>query len=253
MKTHLAIEGMHCNACAERLARAFEGVPGVEAVTVTLNPPRAKLESDHPLDPDALAGAAKSAGSYTVREVPSQAVPEPVQVIGEEPPKSLYPLWLIVGYIAGVSALVTWALPALGGAPVELNAHTLHAFMNSFMAGFFLVFSFFKLLNLRGFAMSYRMYDLLAAAIPPWAYVYPFIELALGIAYLLRWQPFAVNIATLALMLIGASGVLNALRTKSATRCACLGTALNLPLTAVTLTEDLGMGAMALAMLLWLG
>lgn len=252
MKTLLAIEGMHCNACAERLTRAFEGVPGVDSVTVTLTPPRAELESDHALDAEALAGAAKSAGSYRVREVPAEAA-APVSVITEEPPKSLYPLWLIVGYIAGVSALVTWALPALGGAAAELSAHTLHAFMNAFMAGFFLVFSFFKLLNLRGFAMSYRMYDLLAAAIPPWAYVYPFVELALGVAYLLRWQPLAVNIATLALMLIGAIGVLKAIRTKSATRCACLGTALNLPLTAVTLTEDLGMGAMAAAMLIWPG
>jgi len=34
--------------------------------------------------------------------------------------------------------------------------------MNHFMAGFFLVFSFFKLLNLKGFAESYSMYDIVA-------------------------------------------------------------------------------------------
>jgi hypothetical protein len=52
-------------------------------------------------------------------------------------------------------------------------------------------------------------------------------------------------------MLLGAAGVLNALRQKKQLRCACLGTALNLPMTTVTLVEDLAMAAMAGAMLLW--
>ena len=52
-------------------------------------------------------------------------------------------------------------------------------------------------------------------------------------------------------MLIGAVGVLRALLRKDTIRCACLGTALNLPMTTVTLVEDLVMAAMAGAMLLW--
>jgi hypothetical protein len=56
---------------------------------------------------------------------------------------------------------------------------------------------------------------------------------------------------TLILMLIGSIGVLRALLDNRAIRCACLGTALNLPMTTVTLVEDLGMAAMAAAMLLW--
>jgi hypothetical protein len=55
--------------------------------------------------------------------------------------------------------------------------------MRHFMAGFFLVFSFFKLLNLKGFAESYVMYDVLAKQIPAWAYLYAFVELGLGIAF----------------------------------------------------------------------
>ena len=52
--------------------------------------------------------------------------------------------------------------------------------MRHFMAGFFIVFAFFKLLNIQGFADSYRMYDIVAAKWPGWGYVYPFVELALG-------------------------------------------------------------------------
>ena len=81
--------------------------------------------------------------------------------------------------------------------------------------------------------------------------MYPFIELGLGVAYLLRWELTIINWITLVLMLIGSIGVLQALLKKNAIRCACLGTALNLPMTTVTLVEDLGMAAMAAAMLLW--
>lgn len=41
--------------------------------------------------------------------------------------------------------------------------------MNNVMAGFFLVFSFFNFLDLRGFSDVYRSYDLLARAVPAWA------------------------------------------------------------------------------------
>ena len=61
----------------------------------------------------------------------------------------------------------------------------------------------------------------------------------------------ATNIITLVLMLVGAAGVLNALLNKQAIRCACLGTALNLPMTKVTLVEDLTMAVMAGVMLLY--
>jgi hypothetical protein len=57
------------------------------------------------------------------------------------------------------------------------------------------------------------------------------------------------NSVTLVLMLVGAAGVLKALLDKRAIRCACLGTALNLPMTTVTLVEDLTMAAMAAGML----
>jgi hypothetical protein len=187
----------------------------------------------------ALAAAVRSAGSYEVVAESAGNAGTVAEVI--EPAKSLRPLFIIVGYIAGVTACATW----LRG---DGSAHTL---MNDFMAGFFLVFSFFKVLDLPGFASAFRMYDPLARMWKPWAFLYPFVELALGVAYLARWQPAVTNSVTLGLMVVGAAGVLGALRRKQAIRCACLGTVLNLPMTTVTLVEDLAMAAMAGAMLLW--
>ena len=163
------------------------------------------------------------------------------QGIGAEEPakESLYPLFLIVGFIAGVTLLVAYGT----------NVWALESVMRHFMTGFFLVFSFFKLLDPPGFVSAYRGYDLIAKKVPVWGWVYPLVELGLGVAYLLAWMPLAINIVTLVLMLIGAAGVLNALLNKRAIRCACLGTALNLPMTKVTLVEDLTMAVMAGAML----
>ena len=69
-------------------------------------------------------------------------------------------------------------------------------FMQVFMAGFFLTFSFFKMLDLKGFAESYSMYDIVAKKVKLWGFIYAFVELALGIAYATGFQPMLTNIIT---------------------------------------------------------
>lgn len=155
---------------------------------------------------------------------------------------SYRPLIVIIGFIFLTTAIISLKS--------YLNSDfSLERWMQSFMAGFFLVFSGFKLLDLKGFAQAYSTYDLLASKFPYYGYIYPFIELALGLIYLVAVNP-AVNIATLAIMGFSGLGVLNALRQKRKFRCACLGTIIKVPLTSVTLIEDFGMAAMALLTLI---
>jgi hypothetical protein len=121
--------------------------------------------------------------------------------------------------------------------------------MHDFMGFFLVVFSMFKFFNLEGFADGFQMYDLLAKPLRPYAYVYPFIELALGLGYLAHWQPQAIYTTTIVVMVFGSLGVFNALRKGLDLECACMGTVLKVPLSTVALVEDLGMAAMAAAML----
>jgi copper chaperone CopZ len=240
------IEGMHCQSCMQRLTAAFSKVPGVSAAHVTLTPPEAHLQVTQDVPTSALQAAAREAGDYTVSEAsPASHSQEHVHpsaaADADGKPPSLYPLILIVAYIAGSVLLIGWARARWEW----------HSLMLDFMAGFFLVFSFFKLLDLRGFADAYQSYDVIARRSRGYAFVYPFLELGLGIAYLVRWQPTITNGVTLALMLVGSVGVLRAVLDKRRIRCACLGTALNLPMTTVTVVEDLGMAAMAALALLW--
>lgn len=125
--------------------------------------------------------------------------------------------------------------------------------MGNFMGGFFLAFSFFKLLNLQGFVDAYQTYDVIARPVRAYGYVYPFIELGLGIAYLVRLAPVVTNLFTLVVMLVSVVGVTQALLQKRRIQCACLGTVFNLPMTKVTFVEDALMAGMAVVMLvaLW--
>lgn len=239
----LTIDGMHCQSCVNRLTDAFSRVPGVVSAHVTLSPPQAHLETSGNVPLAALQSAAGAAGDYKVRDAiaPASMADSPAKPV-EEPKPSLYPLVLILAYIAGTVLIASWARAGWA-------APHWHSLMLDFMAGFFLVFSFFKLLDLRGFADAYRLYDIVARRSRIWALAYPFVELALGVAYLTRWNLTLINVVTLGLMLLGSIGVLRALLSKRAIRCACLGTALNLPMTTVTLVEDLGMAVMAAIML----
>jgi copper chaperone CopZ len=241
MKHTYDVVGMHCQSCVQKVTAALENVGGVTSANVTLKPPQATVEMDLHVPEESLSRSAQAAGGYSLREASiAEAQPTPSSALEEEARESLYPLFLIVAYIAGVTALVAIATG-------DQSPHTL---MRHFMAGFFLVFSFFKLLDLRGFSDAYRSYDIVARTWPTWGFIYPFAELALGVAYLLNVAPFATNLVTLILMLAGAVGVLKALLDKRTIRCACLGTALNLPMTTITLVEDLGMAAMAAVMLI---
>ena len=80
-------------------------------------------------------------------------------------------------------------------------------------------------------------------------YLYPFIELTLGVCYLTAFAPLATNLANCAVMSAGAVGVARALFRKNRIQCACLGTVFNLPMSKVTLVEDLLMAGMSAAMI----
>lgn len=121
--------------------------------------------------------------------------------------------------------------------------------MYDFMGCFLIVFGFFKIINLRKFVEAYREYDILAQRFKIYAYWYPFIEFLLGVCYLLRYRLVMVNIITIILMIINSIGVFKALRQDKPIVCACLGALFKIPMTYVTLSEDLLMALMALVML----
>lgn len=233
-----SIQGMHCANCVSKVKEALTQLPGVMNADVSLQPPMATVQMKQSLASAAVNSALARLGRYSATQITEDAAKVEV---AEGQATSVYPLYLILAYIGGTVGLI--------GATSGIA--TPAWYVNGFMAGFFFVFSFFKLLEINGFASSYQMYDLIARKVPAWAFVYPFVELAFGVAFITRFMPFATNVAEIGLMLIGAAGVLQALMDKRSIRCACLGSVINLPMTTVSLVEDLGMAALgALALVL---
>ncbi len=163
--------------------------------------------------------------------------------IGTPQENDYTPLAVIIGIILVTIATLAYK-DALSG------AFSWHEVMMHFMSGFFIVFAGFKLLDLKGFVEGYRTYDLIASRIPGYGYIYPFIELGLGLLYLGGVNTFELNLFTFILMSINGIGVVMKLAKKEPFQCACLGTFLKVPLTKVTLVEDFGMAVMALWMII---
>jgi hypothetical protein len=227
---------LRCSACEEKIRPAFDAEPAIDRWSVDLADPDKPLTVEGGVSPNRVAQLLDDAGYRSLGEIES-AVRTPALESAEKTDYS--PLVLIVAYILGVTLLVE---TSAGSFQVERA-------MANFMAGFFLVFSFFKFLNLSAFADAYSTYDLIAARSRTYALAYPFLELALGVAYLVRFQPVVTNLATLFLMTIGTVGVVRSLVSGNRIQCACLGTVFKLPMSAVTLIEDLSMAVMAAAML----
>ncbi len=244
------VTGMTCGGCVASVQRGLDTVPGVTAAEVQLESPQARITLDRDVD---LATLQAAIGKYHIEPIdqpappkaaapapPRPAAPPPVMDVPEANVTTYRPLILIVSFIAGVTLLAQFPFATFSGM----------LWMRDFMAGFFIVFAFFKLLNLRGFADSYAMYDIVAARWHGWGYVYPFVELTLGLLYLTGLFPFWTNVATIIVLGISSIGVIQSNLNKRKIKCACLGDVFNLPMSTVTIVEDVGMVAMAVAMLL---
>lgn len=217
-----SLSGMNCGNCVKKVSALLSDVTNA---TVSLNPPRLNVPDASDPGLDAINAKLAPSNKYSAAKISA----------GMDWLKTYYPLFLIIIFIS---------------AAAFKDAETLRDWMMHFMAGFFLVFSFFKLLNVKGFADAYASYDMLAKRWHGYGYIYPFIELAVGFAFLFQVQVVATLTFAAALMLFSSIGVIQAVLEKKKIRCACLGTTLNLPMSTITIIEDLGMAFMSVWMLL---
>jgi copper chaperone CopZ len=235
------ITGMTCTGCQAKVQNLLSKVAGVKNVSIDLKNGTADIEMDKHISTATLKAALNEYPKYQLSE--AVHIPD-LSTDVEEETKTWFvtykPVLLIFGYIIIISGIA---------ATTGDNFSTLQ-FMRVFMAGFFLAFSFFKMLDLTGFADSYSMYDIVAKKFRQWGYIYAFTELALGIAYLTDFQPFFTNFVTLIVMSVSIVGVLQSVLNKRKIKCACLGAVFNLPMSTITIIEDGLMIGMSVAMLL---
>lgn len=230
---------LRCEGCVDTIKPLLDALPSIQSWSAEVKSADKvlTLHTTQKLSLDDINRLLTKAGYQARQEL---IEPNVSTSVAPEPPTSYFPLLLILFYLLGITAAIEW---------VQGSFHLDRA-MRHFMAGFFLVFSFFKLLNLSAFADSYQMYDIVARRSRAYALAYPFIELLLGVAYVVDLQPRLTNIVTLIVMGVSTVGVVMSILSRKKIRCACLGAVFNLPMSFVTLVEDLLMVAMAAWMLL---
>lgn len=219
------ITGMTCSSCEAKVKSALLTVENVTNVAVSKEENSATITMDKHVNLQDFQNALSQVDNkYQMSAINHNEIAEQTKSWFE----TYKPILLIFFYISLVTVLI------------QLNNHHFDTmqWMQHFMAGFFLVFSFFKLLNLKGFAESYVMYDVVAKQIPVWGYVYAITELGLGIAFLINFNPLLTNSITFAVMSISIIGVLQSVLNKKKIQCACLGAVFNLPMSTVTIIED---------------
>ncbi len=238
MKHTYKIEGMTCNNCKASVEKYLTPLEHVTNVSIHLENGEAEVTMNKHITTDVLQNALPE--KYTLSEKDEKKVFSSAMVVDEEKTKlqQLKPLLLIIFYIASASILLHY------------KDWSWSEFMLDFMGLFYIVFSFFKMLDLKGFPASFSMYDPIAKRVPFYGKIYPFIETGLGLMFLMRFEIDIALIVTLVILGITTIGVTKTLLDKKSLRCACLGTALKLPMTEATFIENGIMIVMAVLMLL---
>jgi len=229
--TTYSVSGMTCTGCEAKISFLLSKVSDVKSVTVNLSLGEVILTSEQKLPLFALKQAISDYPKYSIEEKNPDLQLNQEKLYSENNKNwfQIYkPVVLLFFYITLVAVLTG----------IEKNKFNLIKAMNVFMSAFFIAFSFFKLLNLKAFADSYAMYDVIAKKIKFWAYIYAFLELMLGVLYAIDFNPFLLNLVTVMVMSVSLIGVAQSVLKKKNIQCACLGAVFNLPMSSLTLVED---------------
>ncbi|MBA3665797.1 MAG: heavy-metal-associated domain-containing protein [Bacteroidetes bacterium] len=234
------IIGMTCDSCQTKVQDLLSKAVGVRNVNANWHTGEAEFVMKKHIDTSVLQNALRGT-RYKITEK-QENIPHIMEEVTKSRLQTYKPVLLLFAYITAASFLVQ----------LKSDTFSWMMWMRHFMAGFFLSFSFFKLINLSGFADSYSTYDVVAKKWRGYGFLYPFIELGLGFAFLSGIFSLVINTITLVVMSVSLIGVLQSVLNKRKIRCACLGDVFNLPMSTITIIEDALMIAMSLFMIVFL-
>lgn len=223
-KITLQVAGMTCTGCQAKVEYLLAGIPGITRVQADFKTGLTQIQASRQIRNEELEQALRGEEKYRILSgMPGDKTPE-----SSFSTAAYRPVFLLLLWIGGLSALAAYA------------GDTFHAdrFMRFSMAGFFLAFSFFKFIDLPGFAASFAGYDVLASRWKTWGYLYPGAELLLGIAWFTGFRPELTAAFTFGLMAFGMAGIASALLSERKVACACLGPVFRLPLSSVAMVEN---------------
>lgn len=132
-----------------------------------------------------------------------------------------------------------------------------HNFLNNnhliknFMGFIFIIFGLLKLYDLPKFINIFSKYDFISKKFKSYGFAYPFIEIFIGILFIKNIFLIYISIITIILMAISIFSVLYSIINKQKLRCGCLGSFFHIPLSYITISENIIMFIMALRFLIF--
>tara|TARA_A200000113_G_scaffold89527_3_gene80028 strand:+ start:6157 stop:6906 length:750 start_codon:yes stop_codon:yes gene_type:complete len=239
IKRKYKIMGMTCNGCKTTVENSLNLLEQVKSSKADIRLGELTLILKKDIDLKSLQNSIPKKYFINKEISPSDRLTEIKSDSSNKKSKleELKPLFLILFYITSASILLNFK---------DWNRND---FMLNFMGLFFIIFSFFKMLDLKGFSESFKMYDPLAKKISFYGMLYPFIETALGLMFLMKFEVFSALILSVLILGLTTIGVTKILISKKSIQCACLGTVLKLPMTEATFIENVIMIFMSIFML----
>lgn len=109
-------------------------------------------------------------------------------------------------------------------------------------------------MDLPSFVRSFALYDIIAQRWNSYGYIYPLIEIVLGLIYIFNTQMhymLGLNIVALVVSILGIISAYRVISSGKDIACACMGTYWQLPMTRVTIMENGAMFLMIAYMILY--
>lgn len=134
----------------------------------------------------------------------------------------------------------------MGAVTSFLTTQTTYDFMMYSMGYFITIIGALKVRDVRSFSRMFARYDPLAKLVPMYGYTYPFLETALGLLILLKLFMVPVHVLIVTVYTLTTVGIIISLHRKQNLDCGCLGEGFKLPLSKVTIFENVIMIGMAI-------
>jgi len=227
------VSGMTCDGCASSIKEALELNKSISSVHINLEDENININSDKNFTVNELNSLIEKLGKYKIYE-------------------EKFTSKIIEYFSSKKTLLLALSLVLISSLSLQIGKDNfnLNEWMVSYMGIFFLLFSFLKLLDVKGFSGSFKKYDLISKIIPSFAITYPFIELFLALTFLSGYFLITSYIMTLLFMISQFFGVFISLQKKEVIKCACMGSSINIDISTLTLIENLIMILMSSYMII---
>ena len=230
------IKGMTCEGCVQTIKNKLELENEIIEANITLNESKLILISKKDYKAKDLDKIIKNVGSYSFHNKNKTNNYKQNKLLDYI--KTYKPILLALFFVILLAFISS----------IE-KSFVYKEFFRLYMGYFFIIFSFLKLQNVNQFALSFSKYDPITQKYFKFGVIYPFIELSLGILFILNLFGLFINILTIIIFIPQTIGVIIKLRNNEKISCACIGTSIEIPISNLTILENLIMCLMAIYMI----